>query len=257
MENLKKLLPIIATVVAVVFLTTANGWAVASFAKRYGMVCKSCHSFGAELNGLGQTFKKNGYTFGEKSAPSPLKAEQGKPQDEKVPEAAGKNVDKPGLLPPGGMAEPQAVPDLLDAEQPLPETIVYSCISSDGTPLFSDSPCIKPQDGTQTAPAKGAKKSSRTGSRPLPAKAAKKLPRATAKTAAPEVEKTVLAQDEFAESPEPPLVEKLPVARPKSYEECMEKVFIAYPAPSTPDVAMKQFREAESMCGHYEKKPKR
>jgi len=257
MENLKKLLPLVATVVAVVFLTAGNGWAVASFAKRYGMVCKSCHSFGAELNGLGQTFKKNGYTFGEKSLSPPVKAEQGKAPDEKAPEAAGKNPDKPGLLPPGGITDSAAGPDLLDADQPLPETIVYSCLSSDGTPLFSDSPCVKTQDGMQTFPAKGSKKSSRTGSRPLPAKGAKKVQRAATKTAAPEPEKTVLAQDESAEPPENPVGEKEFIAPPKNYEDCMEKIFITYPAPASPDVAMKQFRDAEDSCAKYEKKPKR
>jgi hypothetical protein len=36
----------------------------------------------------------------------------------------------------------------------------------------------------------------------------------------------------------------------------MEKLFITFPAPASPDVAMKQFREAENICAHYEKKPK-
>jgi len=255
MGNLKKLLPLVATVVAVVLLTAGNGWAVASFAKRYGMVCKSCHSFGAELNGLGQTFKKNGYTFGEKNVSPPVKVEQGKAQDEKAPEASGKNPDKPGLLPPGGITDPTAAPDLLDAE-PLPETIVYSCLSSDGTPLFSDSPCVKPQDGMQTVPVKGTKKSSRTGFRPLPAKGAKKVQRVTTKSAVPEPEETVLAQDESAEPPETPLLEKVPLVPPKNFEDCMEKIFVTYPAPASPDVAMKQFRDAENSCALYEKKPK-
>src|SRR6185369_9029826 len=85
-------------VIVIVFLMAGNCWAVASYAKKYGMACKSCHSTGAELNDLGLLFKKNGHTFGEKNVKQKEKVKQDSPSEDKstVSESSGKSPDKPG-----------------------------------------------------------------------------------------------------------------------------------------------------------------
>jgi len=247
----------VSKVVAVVFLTAGNGWAVASFTKKYGMGCKSCHSFGSELNSLGLTFKKNGYSFGEKSVPHPEKIQKGEPRVVKGPETSADNLDKPGPHSPEGMEDSPADAELPDTEEPLPETKIYKWESSDGTPHYSDTPFVNQQPEIKTVPEKMHQKSSRTGSRQLTATVPKQVPRTNTKTAVPEPEKTVLLPDELSEQPETPIVEKTAAYQPKNYEDCMAKFFIAHPLPESPEAAMAQFREAESVCVHYQKAPKR
>lgn len=257
MRNLKKIVTVASKVVAVVFLTAGNGWAVASYAKKYGMGCKSCHGFGSELNNLGLTFKKNGHSFGEKSAEPKEKSKQSVPRDDKVAGPSANSSDKPGSLPRGDTDGSSAVDDLDDAEQPVPETKVYSWKSSDGTPHFSDTPYVSPQGETKSVSEKVRKKKFRSGARPLSAIVPKRLQRSATKTTAPEPEKPVTANHDVTEPLETPDIEVMPVAQPKSYEECMEKIFITYPTPKTPDDAMEQFRVAESSCASFDKKPRR
>lgn len=240
MGNLKNVFTIASKVVAVIFLTAGNVWAVASFAKKYGMGCKSCHSFGSELNNLGLTFKKNGNTFGEKSAGPKEKSKQGEPQDNK-----------------DTVSDSSAVAEPLDAEQTLPETKVYRWKSGDGTLHFSDTLYVNPQSERKSVSEKVTKKSSRAGFRPLSAKVPERLQRATTKTAAPAPEKKVLSNHELSGPLETSNIEIMPVVQPKNYEKCMEKIFITYPSPKTPDAAMEQFREAEGICVPYEKNQKR
>ena len=242
-------------VVVIVFLTAGNGWAVASFAKKYGMGCKSCHTFGSELNALGLTFKKNGYTFGEKNAEQ--KPKQAVQRDEKstVSELTDKIPDKPGSVNSGITDDPAAVAAVPYEEQPLTETKVYSWKSDDGTLHFSDTPYVKPPGTNKPVPDKAVKKNWRSGSRPLSAPIPKRLQKVIVKTAAPKPAKAALSKPAFHEPQEAIQVEIKPGGKSISFEECMEQILAAHPLPKNSEAVMEQFKEAEDICASYEKKP--
>ncbi len=240
-------------VVVILLLTTGNGWAVASFAKKYGMGCKSCHTFGSELNDLGLIFKKNGHTFGEKNASQKDKPKQGVPRDDKITnsEASGKSPDKSESKTGGAESAAEAS----DAEQPLPETRVYSWKADDGTMHFSDTPYVNQRGEKKAASDKAGKKIVRGGFKPLSAVIPKRLQKTVAQSAAPNPEKTLLPR---ADSQEPKVtVEIRPEGQPRSFEDCMERILVANPLPNTSEAAMELFREAETICFPYENKQKR
>ena len=242
-------------VVAIVFLATGNGWAVASFAKRYGMGCKSCHTFGSELNALGQTFKKNGNTFGEKNADQKPKQAAQREDKSTVSESTDKNLDKPGSVDSGITDESAAVAAESDAEQPLPETRIYSWKSDDGTLHFSDTPYVKPPRASKPVPDKAAKMRLRSGIKPLSAPIPKHLQKVLSKTAVPKPAKAALPRSASHEAPEMTQVEIKPGNKSVSFEECMEQILVTHSLPTTSEAVMEQFKEAENICSSYEKKP--
>ena len=258
---MKKMTISVATacmVVVIVFLAAGNGWAVASFAKRYGMGCKSCHTFGSELNALGQTFKKNGHTFGEKNATQ--KPKQAAQRDDKstVTESTDKNPDKPGSVDSGIPDESATIPAESDAEQPPPETRVYSWKSEDGTLHFSDTPYVKSPRTSKPVPTKAGKRISRSGLKPLSAPIPKHLQKAISKTAAPKPAKEVkagLPRPTSHEEPEVTHIETKSGGKSGSFEECMEQILVTHSLPKTSEAVMEQFKGAENICSSYEKKP--
>jgi len=254
---MKKLTISVATAcmaVVIVFLAAGNGWAVASFAQKYGMGCKSCHTFGSELNALGQTFKKNGYTFGEKNANQ--KPKQAAQRDDKntVSESTDKNPDKPGSVDSGIPDESAAVAAESDVEQPLQETRVYSWKSDDGTQHFSDTPYVKPR-ASKPVPDKAGKKISRTGPKQLSAPMPKHLQKVLLKTAVPKPAKATLPRTASHVAPEVTRIETKPGNKSSSFEECMEQILVTHSLPKTSEAVMEQFKEAENICSSYENKP--
>lgn len=240
-------------VIVIVFLTAGNSWAVASYAKKYGMGCKSCHTFGSELNDLGLVFKKNGHTFGEKNAIE--KSKQGTPSDNKMSESSSKSHDKPGPVIIGKTDDSTEVAEKPEPEQPLPETIVYRRKAVDGTLHFSDIPYVSPPDKKKPASGKAGKKIFWTGSRPLSAPVPKRLQKTVPKMDASKPKKTVLAKPASPGSSEKAQVEIKSEVLPSSFEACMEQILVTQPSPKTAEAAMDQFREAETICAAYEKRP--
>ena len=239
-------------VVVISHLMKADGWALASYAQKYGMGCKICHSFGSSLNELGQTFKKNGHNFGEKNAIQKEKPKPGASQDEKskASESQDKTTSKSESK---TDAEPVAEkPD--EEEQPLPETKVYSWKADDGTMHFSDTPYAKAPGEKKSSTGKAEKTIVRTRFRPLSAVIPKRQKKPTATATASEHEKTVLTRTGSGEIAQ---VETKPEASPKSFEYCMEQILVANTSPNTSEAAMELFREAETICAPYENKRKR
>ena len=255
MEKLTISMATACMVVIIVFLTAGDGWAVASFAKRYGMGCKSCHTFGSELNALGQTFKKNGFTFGEKNADQKPKRAAQRDDKSTVSESTDKNPDNPGLVDGVIPDESAAVPAESDVEQPLPETRVYSWKSNDGTQHFSDTPYVKPPRASKPVPDKAAKKRLRAGLKPLSAPIPKHMQKVLSKTAAPKSAKAALPSTASHVAPEVTQVEIKPGNKSASFEECMEQILVTHSLPQTSEAVMEQFKEAENICSSYEKKP--
>lgn len=251
------LLTTVFKVVVIIFLTAGNGWAVASYAQKYGMGCKSCHAFGSELNNLGLTFKKSGHSFGEKNAAQKEKFKQGSARDDKssASESSSKLSDTPGSVNSGKENDSAAVLTAPDAEPPLSESRVYKWKAGDGTLHFSDTPYVNPKGEKKTVSKKAEGKSLRAGSRPLSAMIPKRSQRTTAKTIVPKPGKTVLSKAALPGLPETSRIGIISGARPKSFEECMEQILLTQPPPKTSEAAMDQFREAETICTPYEKKP--
>ncbi len=238
--------------VVILLLTTGNGWAVASFAKKYGMECKSCHTFGSELNDLGLIFKKNGHTFGEKNASQKDKPKQNAPQDDKskVSVSSGKSLDKSGSI----TGNPESVVETSDAEQPLAETKVYSKIANDGTIHFSDTPYVNSRSEKKTFSNKIEKKWVRSEFRPLSAIIPKQLKKPVVQTKA---EKSTLSPKTGSLETAEIAKDIMPGGQPKSFENCMERILMTNPSPNTSEAAMELFLEAETICAPYENKQQR
>lgn len=210
-------------IVALLLLTTGNGWAVASFAQKYGMGCKSCHTFGSELNDVGRVFKKNGHTFGEKNALNKETLKQGAAKDDNrtTSDPTVKGTDKPGAAGRGNTDGTTSVDVLPDSEKPVPETKVYSWKAEDGTPHFSDKPYVNPLGDKKSASDIAVKKITRDRFKPLSAAIPKRSQKTAAKTTVAKQERTTLSHPASSDSRLSSLAEIRSEARPKSFEECM------------------------------------
>lgn len=240
-------------VVFIIFLTAANGWAVASYSLTYRIGCTSCHTSGSKLNDLGVTFKKNGHSFGGKNVPQEEKRKQVVPKDDKgaFSKSSDGSQEKPESINSGVADDSKAESDLPDAVQPVPETRVYSWKGADGTPHFSDSPQMDMQGEKRAASDKASKKITRAGFRPLSAIIPKRTQRTIARKAAG---KSILPSHASPVTPEPVHSKIMSEYLPKSYEKCMEQILSGYPIPKNSETAMKEFQEAENICAPLEKK---
>lgn len=248
---------ILTTVFMVVVIShtmKADSWALASYAQKYGMGCKICHSFGSSLNELGQTFKKNGHNFGEKNAVQKEKPKQDATQVDKskVSESQGKAASKSESKTDAESAAEK--PD--EEEQPLPETKVYSWKADDGTMHFSDSPYVKTPGEKKASTDKAEKKIVRAGFRPLSAAIPKKLKKPVMQTKAEISDITHSPKTGSRETAEV-AKEIIPGGQPKSFEDCMERILAANPSPKTSESVMELFQEAETICVPFENKRKR
>ncbi len=254
MTKLKIVLKMALKVIVIIVLTCGYSWALSSYAKKYGMGCKICHSFGSNLNELGLTFKKNGHNFGENNALQKNKPKQSTLREDKDTnfEAPDKTPDKSGSK----TVDPEAATDAPDADQPLAETKVYSWTSDDGIIHFSDAPYVKPRGEKLTAPGKTVKKIGRAGFRPLSAIIPKRLPKTSAQAASPKPNKTLLPASGAPGTTVGPIQTSTDL-QPKSFEDCMEQILAANQSPNTSEAAMDLFLEAETICVPYENKRKR
>ena len=244
-------------VVAIMLLTTRNSWAVAAFAKKFGIGCKSCHAFGSELNELGVVFKKNGHTFGEKNAATKNKPKQStaKVDRYKALEALSKSSDKPESVNSEKTEDSEVATASPETEQPPPETTVYSWKADDGTLHFSDAPYAKPARVNKTVLNKKEKKILQSRLKPLSAIVPKLRQKAVSKKTGTESEKIGLPRDDSPGTAG--MIEIRHEIRPKSFEECMEQILVANPSPSTSEATMELFREAETICLPYDNTQKR
>lgn len=255
MANSKIVLITALYVVVFIILTNGNAWTLSSYAQKYGMGCKSCHTFGSNLNELGLTFKKNGHNFGENNAAQKDKSKQVAPRDDKNTnsETSGKSPDKSELK----TGDTKAVSEPPDADQPLPETKVYSWKADDGTLHFSDTPYVKQRGGKKAALDTAEKKIVRSGFKPLSAMIPKLRKKTAARTATAGPEKVVLTKTGSPGSLDMSQIEIKAEASPKSFEDCMEQILVANPSPNTSEAAMGLFQEAETICAPYENKQQR
>ena len=235
------------------FLMPGNGWAVSSYAQKFGMGCKSCHAFGSELNSLGKSFKKNGYSFGEKNAEQKDSLKPGTPKNEKsaVSKTSAATPDTSGTLNNGREGGPADVFATSDAEQPLPEAKFFTWKSDDGTFHFSDRAYVNPRSEKKPVSSRFGKKDRGPKPRPLSAIVPKRLQNQAMHTVISKPEKTA---SQIPGSPESFVAEKI-IIKPKNFEDCMEQFFVSYPPPKTSASAMEQFREAETICAPYQKEP--
>jgi len=244
-------------VIAVMLLTAVNGWAIPAYTQKFGVGCKSCHTSGPMLNDHGVTFKRNGHTIGGKKAPQEEKSRQRVPKDDNgsASKSSDKNQDKP--VPVNGEVttnQPVANSPAPDIEQPIPETMIYSWKTEDGTPYFSDTPHMDILDENMPASDKARKKIARTRFRPLPVIIPKRTLKTAAKALAPRPEKPVLPGYDSPDVPETGHIVIKPEEMPISYEKCMEQILSGYPTPKDSETAMKEFQDAESRCAPFEKK---
>jgi len=234
-----------------IFLMPENGWAVASYAQKHGLGCKSCHAFGAELNSFGKSFKKNGHSFGEENAKQKDSLKQGTPWDEKS--AASKTSaaipDTSGMVNNGKEDGPTDALATPEAEQQPPEAKFFKWKSDDGTFHFSDRSYVNPRSEKKPVSDTFGKKDRGTKSRPLSAIVPKHLRNQVKHTIISKSEKTASSKTGSSESS----VAENSIIKPKNYEDCMEQFFVSYPPPKTSATAMEQFREAENICSPDQK----
>lgn len=229
-----------------IFLMTENGWAVASYAQKHGLGCKSCHAFGSELNSLGKSFKKNGYSFGEKNASqkdsvNPSTARDNNSGASKTSVATSDTFE---MLNKGRVNGTADVSAASETEQPQPEAKYYTWKSDDGTFHFSDRTYANPPSEKNPIAVRFGKKDRGSKSKPLSAIVPKHFQKPSVKTISNEMELDLSTRKNSIETPETGKI----VTRPESFERCMEQTLVAFPPPKTPDVAMEQFREAETIC---------
>jgi len=274
----------VAIVFFILFVTAAKGWAIASYAQKYGLECKSCHTTGSKLNDRGVTFKINKHTFVGKNAPQEENPKQGAisnkaysapddaaPRDEQSLPNNKLNIWKSGdgtkHYSFGGKAAPQkenpkpgAVENMDDTapvvtirkdEQSIPTNKVYIWKSSDGTTHFSDTSIGNQQSEKKTGSGTKGKKLTNSNLRTQSVIIAKRSQNAARKPVTPITAKTVLPSPD---SPGQTLTSQniRPINMPKKFETCMEQILKSYPVPTTSAIAMGQFREAENQCAPYE-----
>lgn len=230
--------------IGILFVMDSNAWAVASFAKKFDMECKVCHAFGSELNSLGQKFKKNGYTFGEKNAVQKDKPKQDLPavDNSKASGVTSQNTDKPS--PTADNSKSSA--EVPDKERLLPETKVYRKKNEDGTMYFSDTPY---------AISRSDNKIMRSNFSPLSAVLPKKMKKKIGHAKSIKTNMTKLPQT-VSQSTTGIGKETIPEWQPKNFEDCMEQVLVANPSPITSEATMELFQEAETICSPYKNKQK-
>lgn len=233
------------------FMMPGNVWAVASYAQKHGLGCKSCHAFGAELNSLGKSFKKNGYSFGEKNAELKDLVKQSTPRDDNsaASKASAATPDRPGRVNNGRENGPTDALATSDTEQPLPEAKFYTWKSDDGTFHFSDRSYVNPRSEKKPVSDTFGKKDRGTKSRPLSAIVPKHLRNQIKHTVISKPEKTDSSKTGSSAS----FVAERVAVKPFNHEDCMERFFVSYPAPKTSAEAMEQFGEAENICAPYKK----
>lgn len=229
-----------------IFLMTENGWAVASYAQKHGLGCKSCHAFGSELNSLGKSFKKNGYSFGEKNASqkdsvNPSTARDNNSGASKTSVATSDTFE---MLNKGRVNGTADVSAASETEQPQPEAKYYTWKSDDGTFHFSDRTYANPPSEKNPIAVRFGKKDRGSKSKPLSAIVPKHFQKPAKLTPSKKTEPDVVTRNNTIAAP---AAERI-ITRTENFEDCMEQTLTAYPSPKTPDVAMEQFREAETIC---------
>ena len=248
MKKLTSIFTAVFLVAVILFFTAGDGWAIASYAKQYGMGCKSCHGFGSSLNDLGMTYKKKIRSSG---VSEPSKQKSPKPQSAPTVGSARSGVNS------GDSAEVSdtKAPDEFtsESEQPLPETRVYQWKSEDGTMHFTDNPLSSIPGDKKTAVKKTEKNIERSKAKPRVASTSK-----TQSDKAMKVENQKAAAPVLS-LPEPTAQRKtaqgtiIQAPLPVNYEKCMEEFLLKQPQPKNSEAAMQQFNEAEGACASYSK----